>query len=107
MYAIRSYYEIVHEALPETRIHFVSIKPSRLRRAQWPEQQRANARIEAIARAHDRMDYTDIATPMLRGEDTPPRDLFAWDGLHLSPAGYALWTRVLRPVLLRHPAAAP
>jgi len=99
--------EIVHEALPETRIHFVSIKPSRLRRAQWPEQQRANARIEAIARAHDRMDYTDIATPMLRGEDTPPRDLFAWDGLHLSPAGYALWTRVLRPVLLRYHATAP
>jgi len=93
--------ETVHEALPRTRIHFVSIKPSRLRRAQWSEQQRANARIEAIARAHDRIEYVDVATPMLGGADVPPRELFAWDGLHLSGAGYALWTRVLRPLLLR------
>ena len=92
---------IVHEALPETRIHFVSIKPSRLRRTQWPEQQRANEQIAAIAKSHDRVEYIDIATAMLGGADVPPRELFAWDGLHLSEAGYALWTSVLRPALLR------
>jgi lysophospholipase L1-like esterase len=92
---------IVHGALPDTRIHFVSIKPSRLRRGQWPEQQRANEQIEAIAKAHDQVEYVDIATPMLGGASVPPRELFAWDGLHLSEAGYELWTRVLRPVLLR------
>ena len=91
---------IVHEAFPETLIHFVSIKPSRLRSAQWPEQQRANERIQAIAKSQDRVEYVDIATPMLDGRVVPPRELFAWDGLHLSEAGYALWTRVLRPVLL-------
>ena len=93
--------EIVHRDLPQTRIHFVSIKPSRLRRAQWPEQQLANERIAAIAEANDRVEYVDIATPMLGGASVPPRELFAWDGLHLSKAGYALWTNALRPVLLQ------
>ncbi|MBW2268699.1 MAG: GDSL family lipase [Deltaproteobacteria bacterium] len=108
--------EIVHGALPETRIHFVSIKPSRLRRSQWPEQKRTNERIAIIAETHDGVEYVDIAAPMLGAASTPSRDLFAWDGLHLSGAGYALWTSVLRPVLLQasqrgrapaQPSAAP
>jgi len=47
------------------------------------------------------VDYVDVATPMLGGAPQPPRDLFTVDGLHLSSAGYALWTSVLRPILLR------
>ena len=42
-----------------------------------------------------------MATPMLGGRCVPPRSLFAWDRLHLADEGYALWTRVLRPILLQ------
>jgi hypothetical protein len=40
---------------------------------------------------------------MLTTEATPRRELFCEDALHLSPAGYALWTSILKPLL---PAAA-
>lgn len=92
---------LVHGALPEARIYFVSIKPSRLRRNQWPAQQAANRTIAELARELPRVDYVDVATPMLEGARVPARKLFALDGLHLSSAGYALWTSVLRTVLLR------
>jgi lysophospholipase L1-like esterase len=92
---------LVHGALPEARIYFVSIKPSRLRRKQWPAQQEANRAIADLTRALPRVAYVDVATPMLGGAPQPPRDLFTVDGLHLSRAGYALWTSVLRPILLR------
>lgn len=96
---------LVHDALPETRIYFVSIKPSRLRREQWPAQEEANRAIAELVRALPRVDYVDVATPMLGGARQPARDLFTLDGLHLSRAGYALWTSVLRPLLLRDLAA--
>ena len=45
------------------------------------------------------MHFVDVATPLL-GEDGRPRgELFQGDRLHLSSAGYAVWTRTLRPVL--------
>ena len=92
---------LVHGALPQARIYFISIKPSRLRREQWPAQQEANRAIADLTRALPRVEYVDVATPMLGGAPQPARDLFKLDGLHLSGAGYALWTSVLRPVLMR------
>lgn len=92
---------LVHGALPEARIYVLSIKPSRLRRRQWPAQQQANRGIAALARTLPGVSYVDVATPMLAGAHEPARELFKLDGLHMSRAGYALWTSVLRPVLLR------
>lgn len=40
------------------------------------------------------------ADAALWGGDRPRSELFQWDGLHLSPAGYARWTEAVRPVLL-------
>lgn len=92
---------IVHGDLPEARIYFLSIKPSRLRRRQWPAQQGANRAIAGLARTLPRVTYVDVATPMLNPAGEPARALFAFDGLHLSNTGYALLASVLRPILLR------
>jgi lysophospholipase L1-like esterase len=44
----------------------------------------------------------DVATPMLGpGATMPAATLFVDDGLHLSAEGYALWNRILAPVLAR------
>lgn len=86
-------------------IAFVAIKPSRLRWELWPRMRAANERIAALAAADPSLSYVDIATPMLAlrapGEEDgpPPGALFRFDGLHLSAAGYAVWTRVVRDAL--------
>ncbi len=90
----------VRRELPETPIYFVSIKPSRLRRAQWPEQQRVNERIAKRAAGDPTLEYVDIATPMLAGREVPSRELFTRDGLHLSAEGYRVWADVLQPRLM-------
>ena len=48
------------------------------------------------------MSVLDISRPMLElgRDDAPPAELFWIDGLHLTEAGYALWTEVVRPRLL-------
>lgn len=87
---------------PDLPIYFITIKPSRLRWALWPIMQETNDRIARIADADPKMVVLDISRPMLelgRG-DAPPAELFWIDGLHLTKAGYALWTEVVRSRLL-------
>jgi lysophospholipase L1-like esterase len=91
----------VHRALPRTRIVFLSIKPSRLRWERWPAMAEANRRIEEICEADPRLEYVDVATPMLDADGEPRPELFRMDGLHLNERGYALWTDLVRPRLQR------
>jgi lysophospholipase L1-like esterase len=89
----------VHARLPSTRILFLAIKPS-LARIEWLDpMQTANALIADASRANDRLHYVDIHTPMLDTTGHPRARFLASDGLHLSPEGYALWTRQLLPLL--------
>jgi len=91
--------DLVHSYVPDTRIYYLSIKPSRLRWARWPEQAKANAEIAALCAGNPRLGFLDIATPMLATGAPPARELFRLDGLHLSARGYALWTGVVKPRL--------
>lgn len=92
---------LLRDGRPELPIYFITIKPSRLRWDRWPMMDEANRRVAALADADPHLAVLDIATPML-GEPgaPPPSGLFALDGLHLSEAGYALWTRVVRDRLM-------
>lgn len=92
---------IVHGAQPDTPVYFLAIKPSILRWDRWPLMERANARIAAFAAATPEVVYVDVATPMLGDDGEPRPELFVLDGLHLSEEGYALWTEIVRPVLLQ------
>ena len=91
---------LVSEGVPDARLYYIAIKPSRMRWERWPEQSKANAEIAARCAAAAHCAFLDIATPMLATGAPPARALFRFDGLHLSAAGYALWTSVVRPRLL-------
>jgi lysophospholipase L1-like esterase len=99
----RAFERKVHAALPETRILYIAIKPSRARWNHWPNMNQANKLINEFCKSSDKLTFVDIATPMLRksgkSEGPPPADLFVEDGLHLSDKGYALWNETLRPVI--------
>ena len=86
---------------PGVPLYILSIKPTQLRWSRWPLGAEANEKIRHWAEAEADVHFVDVATPML-GEDGQPRDeLYVFDGLHLNDAGYALWTSILRPRLLR------
>ena len=58
-----------------------------------------NEMIRAICSRDDRVAFLDVDGVMLGWDEKPRRELFAEDGLHLSPQGYQLWTTLLRPFL--------
>ena len=91
----------VRQALPHVAIAFVSIKPSVARKALWPQMQIANAGIERWSKQHKDIVYVDVASMMLDANGTPRAELLREDGLHMGPAGYAIWIAALKPVLAR------
>ncbi|MEX2168583.1 MAG: SGNH/GDSL hydrolase family protein [Pirellulales bacterium] len=91
--------EVVHRTLPETRVVFISIKPSPSRWKLAKEAQTANDRIRDLCKGNERLVYVDVWAAML-GEDGQPRaELFEKDMLHLNAVGYELWTKLVRPTL--------
>jgi len=89
----------VHARLPQTRIVFIGIKPSPRRWLTIDRARETNERIRTLAGRDDRVAYLDVDGPMLGWDETPRKELFLSDGLHLSPQGYQLWTTLLHPLL--------
>src|SRR5690606_26784551 len=92
---------IVRESVPEARLLYLSIKPSPSRQDFRPEMARANDLIALACEADDRLEFVDVASPMLGPDDALRPELYAHDRLHLSAQGYAIWVDALQPVLDR------
>lgn len=96
-----SFVKHVRAKLPDAKIVWVAIKPSVKRWSLREEIQRANDAIRADIAAGKGDVYVDIWGPML-GEDGLPRtELYLADGLHLTPAGYAVWNKLVEPHLVK------
>jgi len=89
----------VHRALPQTKIIFISIKPS-IRRWRWIDTIRsANAIVKAYCAKEKHLAFMDIEQSMIGADGKPNPDLLVADGLHMTPAGYRIWTAALTPLL--------
>ena len=89
----------IRATAPDVPIYFISIKPSIARWHQRSEMQRANELIEARTTTPSLLHFIDVSEAMLDEEGQPIESLFVEDGLHLTPAGYELWTSIVRPRL--------
>ena len=87
--------EVVHKELPQTNIVFIAIKPSVARWKLAERMKEANDLIAESCRKRDRLRFVDVWAPMLGADERPRRELFVADGLHLSHAGYQLWTKLV------------
>ncbi len=93
---------LVRKKLPETRIIFISIKPSGSRWSLWEVMNEANAMIKNFSMKDDSLFYFDGATPLLDSDGEPDQKLFLKDQLHLNSKGYEVWTKLLKPVIKKH-----
>ncbi|KLD63234.1 SGNH/GDSL hydrolase family protein [Dyella japonica] len=87
------------EGVPGVPIVYISIKPSLARLSLWPRMKTANDEIRDWAATQKNVRFVDIAPEMLDAQGKPRPELFRPDGLHMLPAGYALWIATLKPVL--------
>jgi lysophospholipase L1-like esterase len=96
---IRQFSDAVLAVDPTTVVIILSVKPSPRRWEWWPVMQETNALLQQYADSKPTVHYVDIATPMLGADGLPMTHLYVADRLHMTPAGYEIWNRVLGPVL--------
>src|SRR5690348_12723213 len=92
----------VRRGLPDVAIVYISIKPSLARWPLWPQMREANREIARWTRMQKRVAFVDVSSRMLGPDGKPRANLFREDGLHMAPAGYAIWITALEPVLARY-----
>lgn len=90
------------EGVPGVPIVYISIKPSIARLALWPTMKAANDKIRDWAATQKDVRFVNIAPVMVDANGKPRPELFRPDGLHMVPAGYALWIAALKPVLAQY-----
>lgn len=90
-----AFVQAVKAALPDTRIAFVSIKPSPLRAGMLPSVREANELVRAYSQTEPQLDYIDVFSSMLDAQGQPRAELFQGDRLHLNADGYAIWQRII------------
>ncbi|GKS85117.1 GDSL family lipase [Acidovorax sp. SUPP1855] len=102
--SFRSFVQTVRTELPDTRISYISIKPSPSRVALMPQMQQANALLAQYVRTVPNSDYIDVFSAMLDASGQPRAELFGPDRLHMNDAGYDLWRTVIGAFVAPAPA---
>lgn len=102
---VRDFITLVRAARPDAQVLVLAIAPTpaTVDSGDGIERARrdANRLLAADAAADPGVHWVDIATPFeqLVTTDRTAFDRLSIDGIHLTPAGYAAWLEVLRPVL--------
>jgi lysophospholipase L1-like esterase len=104
--AFRAFCAKIFARQPDAPICFISIKPPKRRIAEWPRMQIANRLIRDYCACDGRLQYIDIVPPMLDAQGNPRADLYVWDGIHMNAQGYAIWSAVIRPILMAQHGSA-
>jgi lysophospholipase L1-like esterase len=87
----------VDRSLGSVEFAFISIKPSPSRFDLINRIRKANRLIQDDLAARPNCYFINVFDAMLDEHGKPQSKLFTEDGLHLSPAGYELWARLLSP----------
>ena len=96
---IRQFIDRVTTALPGTQVVFVSVNRAPEKQDRWSVVDDVNRQIGKYAAGHARVTYVDVNPALLDADGSSRLELFMSDRLHLRPAAYEEFARILKPVL--------
>lgn len=92
----------VQAALPECQICYISNAPNPKRWALIDQMRETNRLVEAFTQTDpQRLKYINTHDAMLGADGKPKPDIFLQDNLHMNARGYAIWTEIVRPYLMK------
>lgn len=90
---------IIRRELGKVPVVFVSIKPSPSRWKMETDFVKANQLIQKYLRRDRRAIYVNVHNAMLLPDGSVNPELFIKDNLHMNAKGYAIWQKIIEPVL--------
>lgn len=98
---IQAFVAKVHAALPDCRISYISNAPNPSRWKLVDQMREVNRLVEDFCKNDPRLEYIDVHDAMLGADGKPLPDIFVSDELHMNARGYAIWTKIIAPHLLK------
>jgi lysophospholipase L1-like esterase len=89
----------ITSALPETKVIYLSLRPSVKRQALLGEQQKVNAGIKTLIEGQKNIQFVDLSPALLGSDGKARADLLVKDMLHLNDEGYKVLTGIVKPLL--------
>jgi lysophospholipase L1-like esterase len=80
-------------------IAYISIKPSPGRDYAKDILIKTNELMREYISTQQNMDYVDVFKPMVNKDGSYGTELFVSDKIHMTPEGYKIWSKVLKPYL--------
>jgi hypothetical protein len=88
--------DVSHRHQPGAPFFLIEITPCEKRFDAWHKIRAVNARLREIALSTPDTYFIPTASHYLKADGTPRPDLFVEDRLHLSEAGYQIWSKLIR-----------
>lgn len=85
----------IRRELPDTKIYFISTKPSIARWKYKEQYEQLNALLAQFCEYDEMTYFVDVWTPMMGADNMVLSDIFLGDNLHMNEKGYAIWGRVI------------
>lgn len=89
----------LRQALPRTKLVFISCPPSPSRLAETDKFREVNTLIANYCKGHD-IFFVNTFSLMLGPDGQPLAGIYASDRLHMNATGYAIWRDAVRPYLI-------
>ncbi len=90
---------LIRSRMPKVPVAFISLKPSPSRWKFQPVVVEANRLIKQFLSKQSKATYVNVYDAMLTADGLPKQELFLGDNLHMNEKGYAIWQKILLPVL--------
>jgi lysophospholipase L1-like esterase len=91
--------EKIQQDLPETRVVFISPKPSISRIKLKNSYISFNKKLKKFCEKNGKIEFADVWYPMLDNKGNVFKDVFLEDGLHMNKKGYDIWGKVIDELL--------
>lgn len=97
--SFKAFVKIIETKLPNTKMLYISMKPSIARWNLWEKYQEGEKLIKPYIDQNPNIEYMDASLTMLDENGEIKKDIFIEDGLHMNAKGYAGWTKQILPIL--------
>lgn len=87
------------KVLPDTKIVFLSMKPSPSRWSKWNLYEDGNNQIKGLTEKDPNQYFIDISTTMMGADGKPKPSIFIQDMLHMNADGYVGWKKTVFPII--------
>jgi lysophospholipase L1-like esterase len=98
---VKTLFGMIRKKLGDVPVLFVSLKPSPSRSRLFPKMKEVNAQVKSFLAKNKKAAFADVYFKMLDKDGEPMKEIFLADNLHMNAKGYAIWQKVIAPLLVK------